>query len=249
MSVVQAERGASLEALFHPALARDARAVLLVPGIPGLGGGMDHAVMAELSFVFSQAGLSVLRFNFRGVGVSTKINEGLSTLWLEDTTAKEAELFRRCGAQDVRSALRQLDASVEPEEVYVVGVGFGACALNSFLEEEAAAFVEEKIDVNDDKQMTSILERIEKVAFVAAPFLTPYAFSSIGQLGFPAPSRTSAGILPLEVFAAEEDGALSDDVIVSAQAENVFPQRIAGADIGFSRGLSSLGRSVVARML
>jgi alpha/beta superfamily hydrolase len=44
--------------------------LLVLPPLPGEGGGMDHVVCAELAWAATQAGHPSLRFNFKGVGAS-----------------------------------------------------------------------------------------------------------------------------------------------------------------------------------
>lgn len=230
MTVVRSDDNATLEALFHPPLPDDTRACLLVPGVPGLGGGIDHAVLAELSFAFSQQGMAVLRFNLRGVGVSTKV-DGAYTLW-DDTLDDDEQLaLRTRSAVDVVAALQHLRDSTHADELFVVGHGYGACAVHAALQRRG----------NDDDVAQAFAD-VAAVGFVSAPFATPGAFAR-GVFG------DDVVDIPLQVLAADDDVQLTDDVVAEANAAGVFPQRVPDADVGFTRGLTSLGKTLVARMV
>lgn len=95
---------------------RDRAAVLLVGPHPAEGGGMDHALLADLVWHLGRAGHATLRFSFAGCGAST------GTPWRPG--ASLTPLVR-----DVEAARQHLAASHPERRLYAIGVHAGARAL------------------------------------------------------------------------------------------------------------------------
>jgi uncharacterized protein len=103
--------GAALEGLFLRASGQSKGGAVIAPPHPLYGGSMENAVVSELAFVCAQAGLSSLRFNWRGVGASAGTPSG---------DPQEA-------AEDYAAALAQL-RDTAPGALVLCGYSFGAAA-------------------------------------------------------------------------------------------------------------------------
>ena len=104
--------GAVLEGLFLRASGQSKGGSVIAPPHPLYGGSMENAVVSELAFVCAQAGLSSLRFNWRGVGASAGTPSGD----LQDA------------AQDYAAALAQLRDTAPLGVLVLCGYSFGAAA-------------------------------------------------------------------------------------------------------------------------
>lgn len=103
--------GQALEGLFLGASGPSKGGAVIAPPHPLYGGSMENAVVSELAFVCAQAGLSSLRFNWRGVGASAGTPSG---------DPQDA-------AQDYAAALAQL-RDTAPGTLALCGYSFGAAA-------------------------------------------------------------------------------------------------------------------------
>ncbi|KAA5601738.1 alpha/beta hydrolase [Blastochloris sulfoviridis] len=68
--VVFAGPAGRIEGRFHPAKSRSAPIAVVLHPHPQFGGTMNNPVVYQLYYLFAERGMSVLRFNFRGVGRS-----------------------------------------------------------------------------------------------------------------------------------------------------------------------------------
>lgn len=100
----------SLEAIYWAAERARAAAVVCHPH-PHHGGTMHNHVVFRIADACRKAGISALRFNFRGIGKSTGVS-----------TASEAEL------EDVRAALDFLAAREPGVPLWACGFSFGSVA-------------------------------------------------------------------------------------------------------------------------
>lgn len=100
----------ALEGVFIAGAGGDAGAVIAPPH-PLYGGSMDSAVVNELAYAFEIAGISSLRFNWRGVGASAGEPSG-------ESDAADA---------DYAAALVHVEETV-PGRVVASGYSFGAAA-------------------------------------------------------------------------------------------------------------------------
>lgn len=119
--------GLALEARLQYAdwLGTPSGAVLICPPHPFLGGDMDNNVLQHLAATIADAGLPVLRFNYRGIGGSETaraLDDDQREFWQHSCCPRyEAEIMRDCaGAFD---ALRRLLPSAQT--LSVVGYSFG----------------------------------------------------------------------------------------------------------------------------
>jgi len=103
--------GAALEGLFLRALGPAKGGAVIAPPHPLYGGSMENAVVSELAYVCARAGLSSLRFNWRGVGASAGTPSG---------DPQDA-------AADYAAALSQL-RDTTPGPLVLCGYSFGAAA-------------------------------------------------------------------------------------------------------------------------
>lgn len=119
--------GLALEARLGYAdwLETPARAVLICPPHPFLGGDMDNNVLTGLATALADAGLPVMRFNYRGIGGSETgraLDEDQREFWQHSTCPRyEAEIMRDCS--EAYAALRRL--LPEADDVSVIGYSFG----------------------------------------------------------------------------------------------------------------------------
>jgi alpha/beta superfamily hydrolase len=113
--------GQALEGLFLRALGPSRGGAVIAPPHPLYGGSMENAVVSELAFACAKAGLSSLRFNWRGVGASAGTPSG------DPAHA----------AQDYAAALAQL-RDTAPGILALCGYSFGAAAAVAQLAEMAA---------------------------------------------------------------------------------------------------------------
>ncbi|HKE12403.1 MAG TPA: alpha/beta hydrolase [Myxococcota bacterium] len=84
--------GQALEGLFLRALGPSRGGAVIAPPHPLYGGSMENAVVSELAFACAKAGLSSLRFNWRGVGASAGTPSGDPQHAAEDYAAALAQL-------------------------------------------------------------------------------------------------------------------------------------------------------------
>ncbi|HME68542.1 MAG TPA: alpha/beta hydrolase [Myxococcota bacterium] len=103
--------GRALEGLFLRASGQSKGGAVIAPPHPLYGGSMENAVVSELAFVCAEAGLSSLRFNWRGVGASAGAPSG---------DPQDA-------AKDYAAALAQL-RDTAPGMLVLCGYSFGAAA-------------------------------------------------------------------------------------------------------------------------
>jgi len=101
--------GRSLEGIY--VIAPDEGGAVVAPPHPLYGGSMDSPVVNEVAYACSRAGLSSLRFNWRGVGASSGAPSG---------DAADAD-------HDYDSALAHLEETV-PGALVACGYSFGAAA-------------------------------------------------------------------------------------------------------------------------
>ena len=117
--------GAALEGLFLHASGPSQGGAVIAPPHPLYGGSMENAVVSELAYVCAQAGLSSLRFNWRGVGASAGTPSGAP----------------QDAAQDYAAALALLRETA-PGLLVLCGYSFGAAAavaqLTAFADPKAA---------------------------------------------------------------------------------------------------------------
>ncbi len=113
--------GQALEGLFLRAQGPSRGGAVIAPPHPLYGGSMENPVVSELAFVCANAGLSSLRFNWRGVGASAGTPSGDS----EDAAA------------DYAAALAQLRETA-PGMLVLCGYSFGAAAAVAQLAPSAA---------------------------------------------------------------------------------------------------------------
>ena len=105
------EAGLALEGLFTPGPEPALAGAVIAPPHPLYGGSMDSPVVTELAHACGPAGLTSLRFNWRGIGASAGESSG------DFPVADE----------DVRSALAFMEESLE-EPLVACGYSFGAAA-------------------------------------------------------------------------------------------------------------------------
>lgn len=99
-------------------------AVLVCPPHPFLGGDMDNNVVTALCAALAARGMVVLRFNYRGIGVSEAgrdLHADQAAFWRDSTCPDyEAEIHADCAA--AFAALRDVCPQLP---VHVVGYSFG----------------------------------------------------------------------------------------------------------------------------
>jgi len=103
--------GQALEGLFLCAQGASRGGAVIAPPHPLYGGSMENAVVSELAFACAKAGLSSLRFNWRGVGASAGTPSG----------------DPQHAAEDYAAALAQL-RDTAPGTLVLCGYSFGAAA-------------------------------------------------------------------------------------------------------------------------
>lgn len=216
---------ASLEALFHSPMQplaldeddEEPAPALLLPGIPAIGGTMDHAVMAEVAWAISQLGAATLRINFEGVGASSKTNP--QPLWLDFSDVTDDALALRLEAAVVGAgaALEQLRETIAKTPAVVVGHGFGALV--------AAKLAASSGDV-------------VKRAVLIAPPMTLSAWDPVTL------TELDADIDLLLPATDDRSPPLKRE---EAKDAGLWPAVIEEADANFVRGLSALGQQVVQR--
>jgi alpha/beta superfamily hydrolase len=101
----------ALEGIFQGALQDAGRGAVVAPPHPLYGGSMDSPVASELSWACVRAGISPVRFNWRGVGASTGAPSGDAG----------------CADRDFAAALAYVAETV-PGKVVAAGYSFGALA-------------------------------------------------------------------------------------------------------------------------
>lgn len=114
--------GAVLEGLFLSAAGPSRGGAVIAPPHPLYGGSMENPVVSELAYVFAGAGLSSLRFNWRGVGASAGTPSGEPQDAAQDYAAALALLRETapgllvlCGYSfGAAAAVAQLTASADP---------------------------------------------------------------------------------------------------------------------------------------
>ncbi|MCZ6783993.1 MAG: alpha/beta hydrolase [Proteobacteria bacterium] len=106
------EAGLALEGLFTPGPEPALAGAVIAPPHPLYGGSMDSPVVTELAHACAAAGLTSLRFNWRGVGASAGESSGNFAV----------------ADGDVRSALAFMEESLE-EPLVACGYSFGAAAV------------------------------------------------------------------------------------------------------------------------
>jgi uncharacterized protein len=119
--------GLALEArlAYADGVAQPDGAVLICPPHPFLGGDMDNNVLSALAASVAEAGLPVLRFNYRGIGGSETgraLDEDQREFWERSSCPRyEAEIMRDCVA--ACASLRRMLPGVA--HVSLVGYSFG----------------------------------------------------------------------------------------------------------------------------
>ncbi|MBV1702106.1 MAG: alpha/beta hydrolase [Hyphomicrobiales bacterium] len=99
-----------LEGRFHPSKTRSAPLAIILHPHPQFGGTMNNQIVYNLYYAFAERGLSVLRFNFRGVGRSQGAFDHGS-----------GELSDAAAALDWAQSLNP-----EAKSCWVAGVSFGS---------------------------------------------------------------------------------------------------------------------------
>jgi len=127
-------------------------AVVVCHPHPLYGGSMDNAVTAKLSETFARQGFTALRFNFRGVGLSTGA-------WDEG----------RGEVDDARCALEFVAKAAPGVPLWVAGYSFGAWVAMEVLRAEARAEKGLAVNVPLSVRRFDFLAQVEKpAAFIHA---------------------------------------------------------------------------------
>jgi alpha/beta superfamily hydrolase len=115
-----------------------AAAVLICPPHPFLGGDMDNNVVAALNDALVAHGMTVLRFNYRGIGASETardVQADLAAFWRDSACpGYEDDIHRDCAA-----ALGALQREHPDVPTYVVGYSFGCLPAMALSGREAVA--------------------------------------------------------------------------------------------------------------
>ncbi len=99
-----------IEGRFHPSTIRGAPIAIILHPHPQFGGTMNNQIVYNLYYTFAERGFSVLRFNFRGVGLSQGcFDHG------------QGELSDAAAALDWAQAI-----SPEARACWIAGISFGA---------------------------------------------------------------------------------------------------------------------------
>ena len=99
-----------IEGRFHPSTIRGAPIAIILHPHPQFGGTMNNQIVYNLYYTFAERGFSVLRFNFRGVGLSQGcFDHG------------QGELSDAAAALDWAQA-----TSPEARACWIAGISFGA---------------------------------------------------------------------------------------------------------------------------
>lgn len=112
--------------LTYPATALPVARLLICPPHPFLGGEMDNNVVTALANHLGQAGMAVLRFNYRGIGASEtdrQIKADLAAFW-RDSTCSGFEAAMNVDCLAACSFLEGLPLTEAP--LLVVGYSYGA---------------------------------------------------------------------------------------------------------------------------
>ena len=202
-----------LEGLYHQG--RGGEAVVVAPPLPGLGGTMDHAVLAEVCWALTRAGHSTLRFNWRGVGASTgrlTMPPVAATGEAEVTEAALDEAYA-----DLAAAIEQHIETCGAPRCAVVGYSFGAqVAARGGVEHPA----------------------VERVVLIAPPVTRlPFDLGALAATG--APTSIVCGELDEVAPLAAVEAA-----VASSPGAAFSVRKVAGAGHPFARGLSQLGQIV-----
>ena len=99
-----------IEGRFHPSTIRGAPIAIILHPHPQFGGTMNNQIVYNLYYTFAERGFSVLRFNFRGVGLS----QG-------DFDHGQGELSDAAAALDWAQSINP-----EARACWVAGISFGA---------------------------------------------------------------------------------------------------------------------------
>jgi alpha/beta superfamily hydrolase len=124
--------------LAYPSDEAPAQGILLLSPHPHMGGRMDNNLIAHLAQRFAAEGNATLRFNYGGVGRSSRA--GMDTAACYAFWAQvESEKNYRALLPDVRAARTFLSRQVPGLPLTYLGYSFGACMAALLAHEEAPA--------------------------------------------------------------------------------------------------------------